>query len=85
MFTCTGKVSKEDIPKTRLIQVNSSSSTKRENLFECVGEPLPDNDGVEGQRFTRVCMAWDQCVPSPTTGVLKQYQHRRANIVLERN
>ena len=31
------------------------------------------------------CMAWDPCVPSPTARVFKWHQHRRANIVLERN
>ena len=39
---------------SRLLQVNSSSSTKRGKLFECVGEPLRDIKGVERQRFTDV-------------------------------
>ena len=39
--------------QSRLLQVNSSSSTKRGKLFECVGEPLRDNDGGR-KRFTHV-------------------------------
>ena len=39
---------------SRLQQVNSSTSTKRVKLFECVGEPPQDNDGVERQKITHV-------------------------------
>ena len=69
---------------SRLQRVNSSSLTKRGKLFECFGEPLGDNDA---SRETKVhtFMIWDQCVPSPTARVFKQYQHLRAIIVLERN
>ena len=42
-----------DIPESRLLRVNSSSSTKYGKLFECVGEPLRDNHGVERQRLRR--------------------------------
>ena len=50
----------------RLLQVNSSGSTKRGKLFECVSEPLSDNNGVERQRFTHV---WPGiCVPEAPNG-----------------
>ena len=45
-FTWTGG---EDIP-----DCDNSSSTKRGKFFECVCEPLQDNDGVKRPRFTYV-------------------------------